>query len=109
MNGGAGTPQGAATSAPATLEAAHTPPEANDPTKAADPDKVVASDPGALKEKEALKPPVAKVPSTGGQGKALTAKKDASEAPKDEKKAAPNDPCRGDLLCAMQRATGKKN
>jgi hypothetical protein len=92
--------------APATLEA----------SKPVEEPKIAAADPGAPKAKDVkdvpakdtAKPAVAAAPATPKPAtpKPAAPKGDgASEAPK--KPAGGGDPCHGDLMCAMQRATKK--
>lgn len=96
--------------APAALEA----------SKPAEEPKIVAADPGTPKAKEvkdapakdtkdATKPAVASAPATPKPAAAKPAapKSDsAAEAPK-KPASGGSDPCHGDLMCAMQRATKK--
>ena len=96
--------------APATLEA----------SKPVEEPKIAATDPGAPKAKdvkdapakdtkEATKPTVASAPANPKPtaAKPATPKSDgAAEAPK-KPAGGGGDPCHGDLMCAMQRATKK--
>lgn len=111
MNAGTGDQAQAAASA--TVETARSAVAVTAPevAKAAEP-QVAALDPGASKAavketpKETPKP-VLKAP--GGPAKPAIAKGEPppGAAPKEERKGAPGDPCKGDLMCAMQRATKK--
>jgi hypothetical protein len=112
MHGGtADNPQTAQTATVEAAPPAAAAPAALDGTSAAEQSKVTSLDPGAPKAKEKEPPkaaPAAKAAS--GSTKPAAAKQDGSKeaaAPQAERKAAPGDPCKGDLMCAMQRATKK--
>jgi hypothetical protein len=114
MNGGNGEhAQGAPGAGAGTASPAAVVPAVLESQKAAEPAKVAAVDPGAPKEvaKEATKetPKTIAVKAPGTQAKFSSTRSDSSEkaAKPEEKKAPAGDPCKGDLMCAMQRATKK--
>lgn len=113
MNGGSSdTPEVAQNT---TTEAA--PPAAPAPIETAKPveePKVAAADPGAskAKDKEPTKPaaqttPAVAKPAAVAAAKPAAAKPQDAPAPAAKPAGASNDPCHGDLMCAMQRATKK--
>lgn len=107
-NGGHAQSAGADSASPVTVV-----PAVLESPKATEPAKVAAVDPGAPKEtiKEAPKetPKTTPVKAVGVQTKVSTTKADPpKETTKpEERKGPPGDPCKGDLMCAMQRATKK--
>jgi hypothetical protein len=107
-NGGRAQSAGAETASPAAVS-----PAVLESPKATEPDKIAAVDPGAPKEtaKEAPKeaPKTVPVKVVAEQPKLSPKKTEPTRetAKPEERKAAPGDPCKGDLMCAMQRATKK--